>query len=559
MAPLSDDKASEDAGHDSSFHATLDATNAPDPSTAEAMASYFSPTPPSSPEILRTRASSLITSNSTAFKGPYGLLPPPKESSDLSSKKDAKENQPSCFPVTLATLPGEIILQIVASVFERYDDDVRAGYNQDEEIWEPHFDVTEVRFHRFDIWRDIAHLASTSKRLNEIITPILYTEDIEQNDSSCLLLSAKTRNLPGIQQSLLYGADVNTEDCTEFHLQDGEYHCVTRMPVLVGLTSLHWSAYCRHSAALQLLLDHGADVNIETSIATSWGDRRFVTRPLAGFFRQFDEESYDIPLHVEHLLRNEVEAGANALYFALMEMKDSPCSDNRYEACLAATKLLIGAGASLTTHRGIDLHALHQACSNWDLETARFLLENKLVKHDVRDALGNTPLHYLVMESPSPVGHNDPVPLIQLLGKHGADANARNAAGYSPLQCIEDKSTTCYASIATALLDMGAHVSPDTVSPLKHIGVAVGGEAKLKLEAAVAAAKREACGIDELPDMLSANNRRGNERLAVHAWMYKRWLLRSGSDNDTDEMFVGEGTGNRTLNEWNVFWRSTVA
>lgn len=497
MAPLSDDKVREGAVHSSSFNATLDATNAPDSSTAEAMASHFSPTPPSSPEIQRARTSNPATSNSTGSKAPQGLLSPPKDSSNLRSKRNSKDYLPIGFPVTLATLPEKIILQIFDSVFERYDAELRAGYNEDEVVYEPHFEVTEVRFHRFDVWRDIAHLASTCKRLNEMITPILYTEDIERNTSSCLLLSAKTRNLPGIQQSLLYGADVNTEDCTEFHLEDGDYHCVTRVPVLVGLTSLHWSAYCRHSAALQLLLDHGADVSLETSIATSWGDRHFVTRPLENFFRKFDEESFDIPLGARYLLRNEIEAGANALYFALMEVKDSPCSDNRYEARLATTKLLIGAGASLTTHRGIDLHALHQACSNWDLETARLLLENKLVKHDVRDALGNTPLHYLVMESPTPVGHTDPVPLIQLLEKHGADANARNAAGYSPLQCIKDKSNPCFASIAIALLDMGAHVSPDNVSPLQRIGVAVGGKAKLKLEAAVAAANRKACGIDD--------------------------------------------------------------
>ncbi|KXH60620.1 hypothetical protein CNYM01_00097 [Colletotrichum nymphaeae SA-01] len=559
MAPLSDDEVLESTVQNASFNASLDATNAPDSSTTEAMASHFSPTPPSSPEILRARTSNPTTSDSTVSKPPKGLLSPPKDSSNLRSKRNSKEYLPIVFPVTLATLPEKIILHIVDSVFERYDADLRAGYNEEEVVYEPHFEVTEVKFHRFDVWRDIAHLASTCKRLNEIITPILYTEDIEENDSSCLLLSAKKRNLPGIQQSLLYGADVNTEDCTEFQLEDGDYHCVTRVPVIVGLTSLHWSAYCRHSAALQLLLDHGADVNLETSIATSWGDRKFVTRPLANFFWNFDEESFDIPLGTRYLLRSEVEAGANALYFALMEVKDSPCSDNRHEARVAATKLLIEAGASLTTHRGIDLHALHQACSNWDLETARILLESKLVKHDVRDALGNTPLHYLVMENPSSVGHTDPVPLIQLLEKHGADANARNAAGCSPLQCIIDKSILCYANIAIALLDMGAHVSPDTVSPLQRIGVAVGGEAKLKLEAAVAAANRKACGIDELSDILLPEERRENERLAVHAWMYKRWVLRRDGGNDIEEMFVGEGTKNRTLNEWNAFWRSTVA
>ncbi|KAI3557093.1 hypothetical protein CABS01_10332 [Colletotrichum abscissum] len=559
MAPLSDDEVLESTVHNASFNATLDATNASDSSTTEAMASHFSPTPPSSPEILRARIRNPATSDSTESKAPQGLLSPPKDSSNLRSERNSKESLPIVFPVTLATLPEKIVLHIVDSVFERYDTDLRAGYNEDEVVYEPHFEVTEVKFHRFDVWRDIAHLASTCKRLNEIITPILYTEDIEQNDSSCLLLSAKRRNLPGIQQSLLYGADVNTEDCTEFQLEDGDYHCVTRVPVLVGLTSLHWSAYCRHSAALQLLLDHGADVNLETSIATSWGDRRFVTRPLANFFWKFDEESFDIPLGARYLLRNEVEAGANALYFALMEVKDSPCSDNRHEARVAATKLLIEAGASLITHRGTDLHALHQACSNWDLETARILLESKLVKHDVRDALGNTPLHYLVMENPSSVGHTDPVPLIQLLEKHGADANARNAAGCSPLQCITDKSTLCYANIAIALLDMGAHVSPDTVSSLQRIGVAVGGEAKLKLEAAVAAANRKACGIDEPSDILLPEERRENERLAVHAWMYKRWVLRRDGGNDIEEMFVGEGTKNRTLNEWNAFWRSTVA
>lgn len=354
-------------------------------------------------------------------------------------------------------LPVEIILHVVDFIFYSDLESLRKGYNEPERCergWYPDFD-------RFSIWRRAIRLAKTCRALNSIVTPAIYRADIKWNRGSSLLLGAKTGSASTIQKALEAGAEIDMWDFTELYddFEELEYNMssadVTREPVEIEMTALHWAAYHRHVDAISVLLEHGA--NIQTPGNLSCLHRsymRFSTYPyfrviayiaphFAGF-RQFDRRTW---LHyvLEGIADDE---GPNVLYYALIEdlgydpvvSRGQPRytqeqRNRREESMIAAVKTLLQAGALMTTHSTILLHALHQACGNWDAEMVAFLLEQGANVH-VRDILGNTPLHYVAMRKL--YYREPPREVVRVLLRHGADINAVNRFGRTPLQvCFE--------------------------------------------------------------------------------------------------------------------------
>ncbi|KAK1843182.1 ankyrin repeat protein [Colletotrichum chrysophilum] len=302
--------------------------------------------------------------------------------SDLASSPSRQELSPAIQTKTasrahLLELPVEIILHVVDFIFYSDLESLRKGYNEPEQCergWYPDFD-------RFSIWGRAIRLAKTCRALNSIVTPAIYRADIKWNRGSSLLLGAKTGCASTIQKALEAGAEIDMWDFTELYddFEELEYNMssadVTREPVEIEMTALHWAAYHRHVDAISVL--------------------------------QFDQRNW---LHyvLEGISDDE---GPNVLYYALMEDIDydpvvsrgqprytQEQRNRREESKIAAVKTLLQAGASMTTHSTILLHALHQACGNWDAEMVAFLLEQGADVH-VRDILGNTPLHYVAMHS----------------------------------------------------------------------------------------------------------------------------------------------------------------
>ncbi|EQB54846.1 hypothetical protein CGLO_05255 [Colletotrichum gloeosporioides Cg-14] len=143
--------------------------------------------------------------------------------------------------------------------------------------------------------------------------------------------------------------------------------------------------------------------------------------------------------------------GVSPLFFALIPSYKA--ADHLYlseyqitrQQCRKAVRMLINAGSSLITHRTLGVHALHQAC-------------------DVKDWLGNSPLYYFALDGFE--GYDDPEELIGLMVQHGADVDATNYAGYTPLYYAlafwdDGHHLTDRTDHLVALLKAGAYLLPE--------------------------------------------------------------------------------------------------
>ncbi|KAK2732538.1 ankyrin repeat protein [Colletotrichum kahawae] len=316
----------------------------------------------------------------------------------------------------------------------------------------------------------MVNFAATCRRIHECITPMIYHADNYKFYSSALLLSAKKGNVAGILKALEFGAPINTPDCTELWILDEEK--LTRTPIALRLTSLHWASYHRHLDAMDVLLQRGADPNVVVPVELPFPDTQFRCCASREMTLVYKSHTRFHPLN-DKVLRKLIDEGANALYLTLLMSSRYGCYDRdeegvqgRADAGIDAASLLIRAGASLITHTGLGLHALHQTTCGYDFEMTRFLLEEVGADPNARDPLGNTPMHYMALvaiRGPSwALYRSDMRQLISLLLRHGADINAENTAGYTPLHSLLRSQWGRFSDPDTeacfAFLDAGAYV-----------------------------------------------------------------------------------------------------
>ncbi|RSL73789.1 hypothetical protein CEP54_000069 [Fusarium duplospermum] len=264
-------------------------------------------------------------------------------------------------PTGLSTLAPELVQHVVKKAFELDSDYAEIGSR---------------------VWSDVLSLASTCRYLRNVVTPIVYRLDGE-NNSSALILSTKRNNISAMTMALSCGADVHARDrATALWGPFDELlgrRPFTPLKVADQATPLHWAAIKGHVEAMQLLLQH-EDINVN---------------------------------HRESIIREILEEGANPLYFAV-------ATGN-----VQIARLLIEAGSSFTTHLGTDVSALHQACRNGDIPMVQLMLGH--VHPDTRDAKGRAPMHCLP-DDPQLVQD-----MVNLLVDSGANINARDGEGGIPI------------------------------------------------------------------------------------------------------------------------------
>ncbi|XP_029944425.1 ankyrin repeat and SOCS box protein 16 [Salarias fasciatus] len=252
----------------------------------------------------------------------------------------------------------------------------------------------------------------------------MWTLSSRVKQTSALRLAAGRGHAGCVEELLFRGAEVNADPGGSTALHDacagGHAVCVQLLlshgadPDLLaadGSAPLHlctsaWSLHCA-----QLLLDEGAEVNLRT------GESRLT--PLHVAARRGLEE------HVELFLRHGADVlatnreGETPLN-AACSGAERPSEAGRY---LRVVQMLLGAGADPRT-AGRKRHTpLHNACSNC--------------------------CHRIV----------------EILLQHGAEAEAENCAGYTPMDCllqvVEDYPDQQPEAVARSLLNHGAaKVSP---------------------------------------------------------------------------------------------------
>lgn len=483
---------------------------------------------------------------------------PPAKQTDIASRAHLLE------------LPAEIILQIVDAIFNSDLKSLRKGYDEPEECengWYPDFS-------RFSIWRTAIRLAKTCKALNSIVTPAIYQADIKWNRGSSLLLGAKTGSASTIQKALEAGAEIDMWDFTElyddfFELQQSmSNRDVTRNPTEIDMTALHWAAYHRNVDAITVLLEHGA--NVRTTGALGPHSQDILRFACAAWFRVVSYFKKYFPIlqkggyrtWLDYILQGLAEGkGPNVLYYALTQKYETECwyglvaytkdqQDRRQKYKLAAVKTLLQAGASMTTHSTTLLHALHQTCGNWDEEIVAFLLEQG-ADVNVRDRLGNTPLHFVSM-----CKHHEEPPreVVRVLLRYGADINATNIFSRTPLQvCFEDESRPNFAT-AVALLESGARLFPGIKTRMKRGSHDGFNNSIQRYSDRVNALllEKEKTAVDEKQYFLDVPTRHALEKKAMYLVTYE--MLRDYSFNKTRYPETSKSLQNWSIEDREAYW-----
>ncbi|KAM5356489.1 hypothetical protein ACJ41O_003135 [Fusarium nematophilum] len=372
-------------------------------------------------------------------------------------------------PLTLSSLPAEVIQNIVENLFDSEQEALEVAYKMPLQASWDAWTAAEPEFDHFQVWRDALSFAATCRDLHCIVSPMVYKLDAEVNESSAMMISAKRGNIAALTKSLERGASVHVGDCTET--------VVIQVPPILGdlrmtnrkiwvplklrgqVTAIHWAAYLGHHDVLDILLKHGAEADSRVSVdhmdpngeAIQIKSRRrdmefdypinFRCRPFVGTLERLAAPMAGI----RTLFRQQVlEQGANPLYFALLTGQ------------VEVARSLIRAGSSLLTHIGTGVHALHQAVDKLDVEMVRLILEDDTVDPNVRDARRQTPLHYI--RNPSDVtqafkAHQ----IIGVLVKRGADLDATNILGFTPLNSYTSAGDPLW-SIAVAFIRAGSKI-----------------------------------------------------------------------------------------------------
>ncbi|KAJ0337074.1 hypothetical protein COL922a_007201 [Colletotrichum nupharicola] len=254
----------------------------------------------------------------------------------------------------------------------------------------------------------------TKTTLYHRMTPTIYDMNVKHAYASALVPSAKYGSLDGMMWALENSADVNQTEVTKS--KDSRWE-----PLYHGMMALDWASYHCDLDAMTILLDRGADPECE------------VDAYQPGLYKAAD-----------HLFLPEYQITR--------------------QQCRKAARMLINAGSFLITHRTLRIHALHQACGSRDVNLARHLPEHCDAGTDVRDWLGNSPLHYFALGGFE--GYDDPEELVGLMVQHGADVNATNYAGYTPLHHVlvfwdDGHHLTDKTDHMVALLKAGAYLLPE--------------------------------------------------------------------------------------------------
>jgi ankyrin repeat protein len=211
-----------------------------------------------------------------------------------------------------------------------------------------------------------------------------------------------------------------------------------------GWTSLHWAAFTGRVEVAQVLFDHGANAKLETE-----GGETALHTVSRG---EFDSQEQGVST-ARLLLERGVDVnarekyGRTSLHYAAFE--------GRVE--VAQVLLDHGANANLETNVGeTALHLVSRGEYNFEehgVGIARMLLEHGVDVH-ARNKFYATALHLAAFRGRPEI--------VQLLLDHGANPNAENEKGRTPLDSVtrgKYKSREHGVSIARLLLELGVNAN----------------------------------------------------------------------------------------------------
>lgn len=247
--------------------------------------------------------------------------------------------------------------------------------------------------------RDRASISRTCQLFHCINNPILYSQNVQQGQSSCLFWAAKHGRLDTLKRGVDAGANVNTESW----FADDDVNVVDDDAATGVTTPLHVAAKYGQKEAAAWLIDHGANID-----AASY---RFCDA-LVIYWRQYFTPAW--------------RPGWTPLFAAL----------NHEQA--ATAELLVSRKAELTNmhtrRRRLFIPALHVAAANGMTSVIKMLAQADDFDVNSRDFSGNSALHYASQYWPHSASGNrieetdkaaSPIPLLLSLGAEIEGVNNR--------------------------------------------------------------------------------------------------------------------------------------
>jgi ankyrin repeat protein/beta-lactamase regulating signal transducer with metallopeptidase domain len=184
-----------------------------------------------------------------------------------------------------------------------------------------------------------------------------------------------------------------------------------------GMTPLHWAVRNENLEAVRLLVDKGADFNLKNQ--EGW-------TAFSGAALRGRTDMTDL------FLRKGVDT--SSFHMAA------------FTGNLARVKELVATGSNVNAKDEFGWTPLFWAGCAGQTTVAEFLIENK-ADLAAQDGRGHSLLHQAAR------ARTDPVKLVELLIAKGADVNAKNATGDTPLHLV------CYSNVAELLIAKGADIN----------------------------------------------------------------------------------------------------
>ncbi|KAK6213716.1 ankyrin repeat domain protein [Colletotrichum tabaci] len=301
-----------------------------------------------------------------------------------------------------------------------------------------------------------AGLARASRRLCEVVNPILWRHGVQDNLSKMLVQASTTGNLDILKKSVIYGADIDVVHPVSIPEEAKKCYPVPILreqekDYLFWAAPLHLAVYHGHYDAAKWLVSHGADIEAPGHLfceCKGYSD-------YLGDGSNIAISSCWTPLHYSicreenSIIRLLLSAGASV---QTMVSPDKIRIDDRFD------KILQGLSPEVLRSRCTSLSsnvtALHTASEKGMKWLVTHLVRNMQVDVEVTDNSSMTPLFYALLST-------DPS-MIDNLVWLGADLRWKALDGRTPLKLAFD--CNLWQS-AARLQDLGAKLDTDTRRP----------------------------------------------------------------------------------------------
>lgn len=297
----------------------------------------------------------------------------------------------------------------------------RMKFDQNSDVW------TEVPTERFRL----PLLAAVANGHKQVVRILLKDMDPPFEQSDINVLTWGKTPVPKGQTALALAVRERYEKLAEILIKKGaDVNVVDHQ----GLTVLWWAVDQRLDSTVKLLVEKGADVSsihgpcVRTCLID--GNEAMVRALISTGICTVNslKDSYSAPLHLASKHGEGAVVQLLVDHGAQVDAQDSAGNTPLHKACehgsKAAAQLLVNNGAQIDRRDFNSSTPLHKACQGGYKDIAQLLVDNG-AQSSLQDLFGYAPLHHACEG-----GHEA---IVKMLLDHGAQVSPQDSVGYVPL------------------------------------------------------------------------------------------------------------------------------